>query len=920
MPDLRPQDSFGPYQILRELGRGGMGVVYLARHNLLKRLVALKLIKAELSGPTGDVARFRREAEAVARLQHPNIVQIFEVGDIDGRPFLALEYVEGGTLAQKLDGTPWPGRDAAAPLEPLAWAIDAAHRAGIVHRDLKPSNILLASGGVPKIADFGLAKILESSQQTASGDFVGTPSYCAPEQAAGQQRQVGPRTDVYALGAILYELQTGRPPFRGATLMETLGQVIHQEPASVRVLNPSVNRDLETICLKCLEKNPERRYATAGDLADDLRRFLEHRPIHARPISSFGRLRRWAQRNRGLAAALALLGLFLTVAAVGSALAAGYFRELAENETRLRFQAQSAEQKEAQQRQQAETAREQMRRMLYFSQIDAALRLADSPSGIERLRELVDVWLPQPGQKDLRGWEWDVARAASRCEERVLDLQESLGVVAWGPEGKRLAVRAREGVVLIDPDAGSVAAEWGAAGLFTDLIQWSPDGTRLAACSDETLVVVDGTSGKVMHNHQTQVSVVRISWHPDGRRLAYYGNDQAIHVCDFATGADAVVLRDIKERAPAGFGYSPDGKYLASCGRGPGYPDYGLRVWEAESWKEVHLFHGLDAEVTAVAWGRDGRRVAAATAGGEIRVWDVATGQQVSAQPPDGHFTPVLAWSPDGQRLAWGNWNHQIRIWNPDANQEPELLRGHTDRVRGLAWSPDSRRLVSTGSDGLVRIWDVARTLPVWSRDLHHRGVRPTYVSTAWKHNGMRLAVSYQNLGTTIWDRRSGEKVQEVRGVCACWSHDDRFFASIFGEAVTIWNTTITKPLHTREIRGQSKQLAWNPRDNRLAIRGGDRFWVWDVGSDTPPVRIQGEPLPEKSIPLEFDGAIAWSRDGRRLALAYRDDQDWVIALWDAAGSTPPRELARSGRRSTRSPGPRTTAAWQRREPTPRFT
>jgi serine/threonine protein kinase len=307
------------YALLGELGRGAMGVVYKARQVSLNRIVALKMVLAGQHARAEDLARFRTEAEAVARLQHPNIVQIYQVGEHDGCPFCALEFVNGTTLAKRLLGTPQPPRPAAHLIEILARAIHQAHQRGIVHRDLKPSNVLLApppdagdglmtSGdplgaeqyyGIPKISDFGLAKQLDSetASQTKSGTVLGTPSYMAPEQARGQGEEVGPPADVYALGAILYELLTGRPPFKAETLIHTLYQVTTEEPAPPRQLQPKLPRDLETICLRCLAKQPRRRYPSALALAEDLRRFLNGEPILARSHTTSERLWRWCRRN-----------------------------------------------------------------------------------------------------------------------------------------------------------------------------------------------------------------------------------------------------------------------------------------------------------------------------------------------------------------------------------------------------------------------------------------------------------------------------------------------------------------------------------------------------------------------------------------------------------------------------------------------
>jgi tetratricopeptide (TPR) repeat protein/tRNA A-37 threonylcarbamoyl transferase component Bud32 len=309
-PDAPCPGWVGSYEVLGELGRGGMGVVYKAREARLNRLVALKMVLAgEHAGPE-DLVRFQAEAEAVARLHHPNIVQIYEVGQHGGLPFFALEYLEGGGLAHKLQGAPLPAREAAQLVETLARAVQAAHERGIIHRDLKTANVLLDRDGRPKITDFGLAKRVEGGAGlTQSGAIVGTPSYMAPEQAQGRGKAVGPAADVYALGAVLYECLTGRPPFKAATPLDTVLQVLSEEPVPPRRLQSKTPRDLETICLKCLRKEPAKRYASALALANDLRRFLGGEPIQARPVGVWERGVKWARRRPAVTALLATLAL-----------------------------------------------------------------------------------------------------------------------------------------------------------------------------------------------------------------------------------------------------------------------------------------------------------------------------------------------------------------------------------------------------------------------------------------------------------------------------------------------------------------------------------------------------------------------------------------------------------------------------------
>jgi hypothetical protein len=532
------------YEILGVLGRGGMGVVFQARQVKLNRLVALKMI---LAGPHADAdlrARFQREAEAVAQLQHPHIVQVFEVGEADGHPFLALELVPGPNLARALNASPLPPRQAAELVQALAGAMEHAHLHGVIHRDLKPGNVLLQRSEVgsprsedrgqkseisnltsdlclltsdlcPKIADFGLAKVIGSDSGLSQTTTVrGTASYMAPEQAEGRIKDVGFAADIYALGAILYETLTSRPPFRGQSQLETLEQVRTGEPVAPRELQPTVPRDLETICLKCLQKDPGRRYGSAGELAADLGRFLAGEPIRARPVARLGRLVRWCRRNRVVAASLA--GVFAALT-VGAAVAVGFAIEadrhardaihqntLANAETerangetvranheakRANDQADRANQEAKRANDQAQKAEEkaraeakakhEYRRALAISTV----RLAQTEWRDNNIRHARELLAEVPA--DLRGWEWGyLKRLYDGGHLTLRGHADILYGVAFSPDGRRLVTASADWTARVW-DAATGKEVFSLKGHANNIagVAFSPDGQRLATAS-----------------------------------------------------------------------------------------------------------------------------------------------------------------------------------------------------------------------------------------------------------------------------------------------------------------------------------------------------------------------------------------------------------------------------------------------------
>jgi serine/threonine-protein kinase len=461
------------YKILGELGRGGMGVVYRAKHIGLNRQVALKMILAGSHASVQELARFRAEAEAVAHLQHPNIVQVYDVGEHDGCPFFSLEFIDGGCLTDRIGNTPQPPAEAARTVQVLAAAMEYAHKRGIMHRDLKPANILLAQDGTPKITDFGLAKRLEGdSSQTRTGSILGTPSYMAPEQALGQSKEVGPAADIYALGAILYELLTGRPPFQGTTLLETVQMVRAAEPVPPSRLQPGLPRDVETICLMCLRKEPHKRYATSGLLAEDLRRFLAKEPIQARPTPLWERVAKWGRRRPAAAALIVVSSLAAVTVMAGGWLFARQEAKRAEEARQLTALAQRNEKLAVERRIEAE--REHARAEKNFQEALAAVdvmltrvgekRLAHEPR-MERLRRDVLQQALSFYQGFLAAAEKDptVRSETARAYRRVGDIEDMLGDYAASEREYRSAINLLQELAAKAPQNADLRAELAAA-------------------------------------------------------------------------------------------------------------------------------------------------------------------------------------------------------------------------------------------------------------------------------------------------------------------------------------------------------------------------------------------------------------------------------------------------------------------------
>lgn len=670
------------YEIIEMLGRGGMGVVYKARDIRLKRIVALKTVLSSEHAGEELLARFRTEAETVARLQHPNIVQIFDVGVQDGRPYLTFEYIEGHTLAEFGGREPQPARAAAEVLEATAHAIHYAHQHGVVHRDLKPANILLAAGGlsslsgssigsnisrrslsglslamsgqhatstglVPKITDFGLAKDLTADLElTSTGAILGTPYFMSPEQADGR-RDIGPASDIYSLGVILYVLLTGRPPFQGPMAIETLKMVVGSEPVAPTQLLPGLPKDLETICLKCLDKDPARRYETAGALAEDLRRFLNDEPILARASGRLEKSWRWCRRNPSIAVSLASIMLVLAAEVVVSS----YFAYMAGEEAKLARQAED----EARQRATAETVARQ----------DADTQWNRAQLSI--VEALLDEGLVHCENQDVTRGLLTMVRALELAPPGALEMKDVI----------RLNLAFWQGQLSVLKTHGGYQSSMTAAA-------FAPDGKTFLSGDWGNHQNILGPPYLVLHDLQTgqasdkitehALAIWRVAYSPDGTRFASASFDGTARLWDAATLAPVGPPMPHRGRVYS-LAFSPEGQWLLTGSNDPAEFISELRVWNAESGVAEGEPVTQPGKLRAVAWSGDGKLWASGSAeidpntnqtrGGEIRFWDADT-HQAHGQPLR-LSDPVLAvaFQPELGLLACGTKDGLVRFWDP---------------------------------------------------------------------------------------------------------------------------------------------------------------------------------------------------------------------------------------------------------------
>jgi serine/threonine protein kinase/WD40 repeat protein len=757
---------FGDYELLEEIARGGMGIVYKARQVSLNRVVALKMILAAQLASADDVRRFQTEAEAVANLDHPNIVPIYEIGEHEGQHYFSMKLIEGGSLAREVSRFQSDPKAAARLLATVARAVHHAHQRGILHRDLKPGNVLMDRRGQPHVTDFGLAKRMEKDPQvTQSGAIVGTPSYMPPEQARAE-KSLTTAADVYSLGAVLYELLTGRPPFRASSQLDTVLQVMEREPERPRVLNPRIDRDLETVCLKCLQKQPQRRYASAEILAEDVEHWLAGEPISARPVSQSERFWRWCRRNplvTGLTAAVSASLLFGLAGSIFWAVKA----------TREKQRGDSN---------------------LYVAHMNLA-EVAWEQRNVERARNILELYQPSAAGQGLRGWEWHYLSRLCHSELRTLHPPAS-SQLRPSPDGSRIALGLGRQLtiwnVATDQEEKTLSGFRGQVRGFA----FSPDGSHLAVLSDPPdegklpkanpgndkdvgiansllkqeradpkggLGVWDLTSGQVLWaihvpgNPKVGLPGVSrknlaVAYSPDGHRLAAVldlgKRDQLWEVCklkvwDLTTKQEAGST-DVDPDCEVRFSSDSQRVGISSANS-----DKGFWIWEPGEERPSRQL--LPAKGKVLDASPDRNRLLTAN-DGQLQVWDLEKKRTRCTLQDSGRVQGVARFSPDGKRVGALD-PASLRIWDAANGRLLHSLRG----LSGSAWafSPDGWRVTTQGGDGTVLLWDAGN---------NHED-RLVRCGRIWGFTGdgtqMVTSGSYD---VQLWDLASAQRVRSLQG------------------------------------------------------------------------------------------------------------------------------------------------------------
>jgi eukaryotic-like serine/threonine-protein kinase len=909
---------FGDYEITREIARGGMGVVFQATQISLNRPVALKMILAGLLADEIDVKRFRTEAEAAANLDHPGIVPIYEIGQHEGQHYFSMGLNSGESLAQRLGVGLLPARDAASLLLKVTDAIAYAHRHGVIHRDLKPSNILIDADGNPRVTDFGLAKRVHAdSGLTGSGQIMGTPSYMPPEQAGGKRGEVGPAADVYALGATLYAMIAGRPPFQAATAMDTVLQVLSDEPVPPRRLNAAIARDLETICLKCLEKEPSKRYRDAAALREDLRRFQSGEPILARPVTRLERVVKWARRRPAIAALLSSVGL-VTALGLGGVLwhwrEAVLARRVAGRESmRAKAQAELAERESERAKAQTKLAEQR----LYDVQMIFAQRNWEDYHGNLLLLALEEQLPANQGGVDRRGFEWFYWRRKTLSDQITLKghPDDPFMRAAFSRDAGRLIGGGRDGAVKVwNATTGREILRLKGHNSQIACVAFSPDGQRVASAAEKLdmpgeVKVWDATTGQEICTLTAATkSVTKLAFSHDGQRLASAGFQRGLKVWDLATRkavdifpsgspiafssdghrfavdtgsleikvCDAATGRQIStcKRRPTNTScleFSPNGQYLASA-----HLDRVVKIWDAASGQEIRTLVGRKFPFTSLIFSPDGLCLASGYSDGGVQVWDALTGQEIGTLKGATSSVSSLVFSADGRRLHSAGGNGRVKAWDVTGAQETLTMQSPTQIGGSVAFDQfDNVELACGGRDGTVTLWHVAAGQETRAFKGHTDDVR----SVAFGPDGHYLASASRDETVKLWNAATGLVIHTFKGhtkpvASVAFSPDGLRLASAGADlTVRVWDIATGQEIHTLRARSiQVTNVAFSPDSKRLAASESGTLEVWDVATGQEMRTIKAH----AGLLLN----LAFSPDGQLLASAASDG---TVKVWDTA-------------------------------------
>jgi WD40 repeat protein/predicted Ser/Thr protein kinase len=860
----------GCFRVLRLLGEGGMGAVYEAEQDSPHRLVALKMIRPGLLSPA-VLKRFAQEVEILGRLRHPGIAQIYQAGVAeDGQQFFAMEFICGVPLdeyARRRSLTP-PAR-----LEVLARVCDAvqhAHDQGVIHRDLKPANILVEESGQPKVLDFGVARargadLISGSGLTQTGQVLGTPNYMSPEQVTADPAAIDHRTDVYALGIILFELLAGHLPYRleNRPLAEAARLILEQDPPRLGSLNPELRGDLETIVAKALAKDPARRYQSAADLAADLRRWLTHEPILARPPSALYHLRQFASRHKALVVGVAATVAALILGMVGTTLFAI---------------------REVRQRGQAEHNANEALFEAYRGRLAAAAAALSAHDVADAAHQL------DAAPKELRDWEW--RHLQSRLDDSSAMIPwaaKNTGLLEASPDGLQAWAVTDAGLRLTDLENYRGHREHRDKTIHLSVSSVSTvvrtrRGLRIAAWVGDRALDLLNEAGQVLCHVEAPPTrePSSVAVRPDGAQLMLTQTDgewRRLHVFDATSGKQTAICAGHYSTI-YGFSFSPDGARLASVGE-----DKLARIWDTATGALLATCRGHTSKVLGVAFRPDGARLVTTSADGTVRQWDTVTGREVEG-PYERHSDEVnvAVYSPDGECIASAGMDRTIRVWQATGRQDVAVLYGHTGAVTGLAFAPDGNRLASLSrelvigwGDETMRIWEVDphSTLPVL------RGHASYVYPVACSPDGRWIASGGWDNTARLWDAATGEPIGRPLShpgfvLSLAFAHEGRWLVTgSFGNKwLRIWDVGTGRP--RKKIPGPGRlfrRLTVSPDGARVAAtRDGDqqawrRFTVCDISSGEPLFEGPGDPL-------------AYSPDGRWLAVVDADQK--TVLLLDA--------------------------------------